>query len=234
MVDPDERHGLSVEIAAAAGNRTAPLGVNVQTRKEHTMRKLVVALAVAAVLLPAAALAGGWATVQLSSTPKGSQAGTPWVVEPDRPPARGHPARRCQARGTDRPGDPPPLVRRPADGNDRRLPRPRRLPARRRLALDDLGRLLPRAHVPARADRSGRLSKRSPHATGGSCDRDSGRLQGSAPPQAGIRAAGIRPCGFLLANKIKPRPRAGARRGSGAPSSRSRASPRSARGTRGR
>ena len=44
------------------------------------MRKLVVALAVAAVLLPAAALAGGWATVQLSSTPKGSQAGTPWVV----------------------------------------------------------------------------------------------------------------------------------------------------------
>ena len=44
------------------------------------MRRLVVVLAVAAVLLPAAALAGGWATVQLSSTPKGSQAGTPWVV----------------------------------------------------------------------------------------------------------------------------------------------------------
>ena len=44
------------------------------------MRKLVVVLAVAAVLLPAAALAGGWATVQLSSTPKGAQAGTPWVV----------------------------------------------------------------------------------------------------------------------------------------------------------
>jgi hypothetical protein len=44
------------------------------------MRKLVAALAVTAVLLPAAALAGGWATVQLSSTPKGAQAGTPWVV----------------------------------------------------------------------------------------------------------------------------------------------------------
>ncbi len=44
------------------------------------MRKLVVALAVSAVLLPAAALAGGWATVQLSSTPKGARAGTPWVV----------------------------------------------------------------------------------------------------------------------------------------------------------
>ena len=44
------------------------------------MRTLVVALVVAAALLPAAAIAGGWATVQLSSTPKGSEAGTPWVV----------------------------------------------------------------------------------------------------------------------------------------------------------
>ena len=44
------------------------------------MRTLVAALAATAVLLPAAALAGGWATVQLSSTPKGAQAGTPWVV----------------------------------------------------------------------------------------------------------------------------------------------------------
>ena len=43
------------------------------------MRTLVVALVVAA-LLPAAALAGGWATVQLSSTPAGMRAGTPWVV----------------------------------------------------------------------------------------------------------------------------------------------------------
>jgi len=45
------------------------------------MRKLVVALAVVAVLAPAAALAGGWATVQLSSTPKGARAGVPWVVD---------------------------------------------------------------------------------------------------------------------------------------------------------
>ena len=44
------------------------------------MRKLVAALAVAAVLLPATSLAGGWATVQLTSTPKGAQAGSPWVV----------------------------------------------------------------------------------------------------------------------------------------------------------
>ena len=45
------------------------------------MRRLVAALLVTAALLPAAALAGGWATVKLSSTPKGTQAGTPWVVD---------------------------------------------------------------------------------------------------------------------------------------------------------
>jgi hypothetical protein len=44
------------------------------------MRTLA-ALAAAALLLPAAALAGGWATVQLSSTPKGARAKTPWVVD---------------------------------------------------------------------------------------------------------------------------------------------------------
>jgi hypothetical protein len=45
------------------------------------MRKLVVALATVAILVPAAALAGGWATVKLSSTPAGSQVGVPWVVD---------------------------------------------------------------------------------------------------------------------------------------------------------
>ena len=44
------------------------------------MRKLVVALAVVAIVVPAAALAGGWATVKLSSTPAGSHVGEPWVV----------------------------------------------------------------------------------------------------------------------------------------------------------
>ena len=45
------------------------------------MRKLVVTVVALAVLLPATALAGGWATVQLSSTPKGARAGVPWVVD---------------------------------------------------------------------------------------------------------------------------------------------------------
>jgi hypothetical protein len=44
------------------------------------MRKLVVVLAVVAVVVPAAALAGGWATVKLDSTPKSARAGVPWVV----------------------------------------------------------------------------------------------------------------------------------------------------------
>jgi hypothetical protein len=34
-----------------------------------------------ALVVPAAALGGGWATVQLDSTPDGARAGTPWNVE---------------------------------------------------------------------------------------------------------------------------------------------------------
>ncbi len=45
------------------------------------MRKLLVVLVLLGVLVPATAVAGGWATVKLSSTPKGSQAGVPWVVD---------------------------------------------------------------------------------------------------------------------------------------------------------
>ena len=44
------------------------------------MRKLVATALALAALVPATALAGGWATVQLSSTPKGAKAGVPWVV----------------------------------------------------------------------------------------------------------------------------------------------------------
>ncbi|HEX3290171.1 MAG TPA: hypothetical protein VHR46_02175 [Gaiella sp.] len=43
------------------------------------MRMSIAVLAVAAVV-PATALAGGWATVKLSSTPDGVAARTPWVV----------------------------------------------------------------------------------------------------------------------------------------------------------
>jgi hypothetical protein len=45
------------------------------------MRKLVVIGLALAALVPATVLAGGWATVQLSSTPKGAKAGEPWVVQ---------------------------------------------------------------------------------------------------------------------------------------------------------
>jgi hypothetical protein len=43
------------------------------------MRRLLVLVALA-LMLPATAAAGGWATVQLSSTPAGMPAGTPWNV----------------------------------------------------------------------------------------------------------------------------------------------------------
>ena len=44
------------------------------------MRRSIAVLVVAVAVLPATALAGGWATVKLSSTPDGVEAGTPWVV----------------------------------------------------------------------------------------------------------------------------------------------------------
>ena len=44
------------------------------------MRRSIAVLAVLAAVVPAMALAGGWATVKLSSTPDGAEAGAPWVV----------------------------------------------------------------------------------------------------------------------------------------------------------
>ena len=44
------------------------------------MRRSIAVLAVLAAFVPATALAGGWATVQLSSTPDGAEARAPWVV----------------------------------------------------------------------------------------------------------------------------------------------------------
>ena len=111
------------------------------------MRKLVVALVVFAVVVPAAALAGGWATVGLSSTPKGSVAGKPWVVnltvlqhgvtpldgiQPHVRITQGTLARQFLARPTAKIG---------------RLQGTRRLPARGHVALVDLGRLQPNAHL---------------------------------------------------------------------------------------
>jgi hypothetical protein len=45
------------------------------------MRKALIAAVAVAVVTATTALAGGWATVQLSSTPKGLAAGEPWVVD---------------------------------------------------------------------------------------------------------------------------------------------------------
>ena len=45
------------------------------------MKRLLVALALVALALPASAAAGGWATVQLSSLPAGTDAGGTWTPE---------------------------------------------------------------------------------------------------------------------------------------------------------
>ena len=44
-------------------------------------RRIAAAVAAGLLALPAGALAGGWATVSLSSTPEGLGPGDPWVVE---------------------------------------------------------------------------------------------------------------------------------------------------------
>jgi hypothetical protein len=44
-------------------------------------RSLLVLAAASALVLAGTAVAGGWATVQLSSTPRGLSAGEPWVVD---------------------------------------------------------------------------------------------------------------------------------------------------------
>jgi hypothetical protein len=45
------------------------------------VRRALIVVALAALVCAGTALAGGWATVKLSSTPKGLAAGEPWVVE---------------------------------------------------------------------------------------------------------------------------------------------------------
>lgn len=44
-------------------------------------RPLLLVVATSTLVLAGTALAGGWATVKLSSTPKGLSAGEPWVVD---------------------------------------------------------------------------------------------------------------------------------------------------------
>jgi hypothetical protein len=50
--------------------------------EEARMRKqLIIVVAALALVCAGTALAGGWATVKLSSSPKGLSAGEPWVVD---------------------------------------------------------------------------------------------------------------------------------------------------------
>ena len=103
-------------------------------------RQLIAVVAALALVCASTALAGGWATVKLSSSPKGLAAGEPWVVditvlqhglasqplllpEPDGhdPEGCGFPLGELELRGVeDLPGE--------VDRPHRRLPRPRRVP----------------------------------------------------------------------------------------------------------
>src|SRR5262245_24511016 len=47
----------------------------------HMRRRIIILAAAAALVCAGTALAGGWATVKLSSLPKGLSAGEPWVVD---------------------------------------------------------------------------------------------------------------------------------------------------------
>ena len=125
------------------------------------MRKLVVSLVVLAALAPAAALAGGWATVKLSSTPTGAQAGVPWVVDltvlqhgqtplADVSRRSGSPGRRDALRSYARPTAKTGIYR-------ARVVFPRA----GTWSWSDLGRLQPRPHLQAReGDASGHVSGR--------------------------------------------------------------------------
>jgi hypothetical protein len=52
-----------------------------QSEEVHMRRKLIIVAAALALACAGTALAGGWATVKLSSSPKGVAAGEPWVVD---------------------------------------------------------------------------------------------------------------------------------------------------------
>jgi hypothetical protein len=51
------------------------------TEEVRMRRPLIIVAAVLALVCASTALAGGWATVKLSSSPKGLSAGEPWVVD---------------------------------------------------------------------------------------------------------------------------------------------------------
>ena len=209
------------------------------------MRKLVVVLAVLAVLAPAAAIAGGWATVKLSSTPAGSpgrramgrrphmvlQHGvTPLAnIEPHVRIVQGTVARQFLARPTAKTGVYRARVVFPKSGH---------------VAVVDLARLQPHARVQARQGRA-RRPPEAPSRTGGrprgdrrarlrgGCGREADAFRVS-PPQAGIKrheSAQRIPASRAKLQRVGVQ---GARRGSGAPSSRSTASARGRSGTRDR
>ena len=99
-------------------------------------RQLITVAGALALVCASTALAGGWATVKLSSSPKGLSAGEPWVVD----------ITVLQHGLASQPLcclSPTVTIRKVAavDRPHRRLPRTRRVPQRRQVALRGLRRL---------------------------------------------------------------------------------------------
>ena len=204
------------------------------------MRKLVVTVVALAVLVPATALAGGWATVQLSSTPKGAKAGVPWVVNLTVLQHGVTPLENVQPHVRIEQGTARTAVPRPSDREDGRLPAPASSSRGREPGAGRSGTASP-AHTPTRPSRS--LRPRSDHkAVAARRLRRRGRLQGSAPPKAGISGGNPRKrIPASRASKLRRersaatrRRRGVARRATAGPSWRSTASARAGRGTRDR
>ena len=113
------------------------------------MRKTLILAALVALVTSSTALAGGWATVKLSSSPKNVVAGEPWIVDvtvlqhglATQPLCCVKPTltiRRATSARTTASATKEPRAwtfKARADEPSRRLPRARRLPRRRHVAL---------------------------------------------------------------------------------------------------
>jgi hypothetical protein len=76
---PSEVQGVS---QLDAGNPHRPAGVYAASnRRRSLVRKPLIIAAVVALTYASTAFAGGWATVKLSSSPKGLAADEPWIVD---------------------------------------------------------------------------------------------------------------------------------------------------------
>ncbi len=128
-----------------------------------TLIRTVAASALVALMLAANAAAGGFATVQLSSTPTGTDAGTPWSVDLTVLQHGVTPLDGIEPLITISDGSSEQVVPCRADGRTRRVPRRRDLPGGGHVDVDDLGRVLADAHLQPGGDSARQRHRRHGH-----------------------------------------------------------------------